>query len=433
MTHAGAHERARRAWRTALEEDDRRGWRAREQRLLLRNAVAPRRASRVGAALQLALGVALGGLVVAAWLGRAHEANAPVAASTAASLVTASPPAPATGAPGTLTPATPSVPAPTTSARVVATRSCTGCRKNGATVAAGEALDGAAIDVPAGAILLAAWSVSDGLVDPRSGVDVVGPARVHADDFAVVLEQGSAIAETRGRGELRAGSGARLVITVGADATRQIDVTPARTRIDVARGEVSVRAAGEAPRVLRTGEHVEIVAPASPSTASVAPAAPETTATPSAPLPLAPAAPPPNPRPLLDAALAQLAAGNAAPAVATLNELVHSTHDAVAFEAATTLARLAATDRERASAWTRYLQRERPTPSAEIAMASLANALLDMGNTVEASVWVTALASRPPVPEAAALTERARGRLSMRSAEECLDHDVRKLSPARKR
>jgi hypothetical protein len=437
MTASGAdgvHERARRAWRMAIEEDDARGSIEREQRLILRNAFAPQPRSRVGPVMQLALGAAIGGLVVAAWLGRVREANAPLALVSSA--------APAAAAPGPGSPATavaraaaqatsPTDPPASAETRVVATRVCTGCRKNGAPIAAGEPLDASSpIEVPRGATLLAAWSVAGGLIDPRSGIDVVGPARVRATDSALVLEQGTAVAETRGRGELQSGEGARVVVTIGSDAAWRVDVTPERTRIDVARGEVSVKAPGEAPRSLHAGEHVEILPSAAPA------AAPSQTAAASVPPPGAPRSlsPAPDPRAVLDSALAQLlATGNVAPTVVTLNELLHSANEPVAFEAATALVRLVGSDRERAAAWAGYLQRERPTPFGEIAMANLANLLLDLGNPVEASVWVTALSHRPNVPEAAALVERARGRLSMRNADEVLDRDVRKLAPARKR
>jgi hypothetical protein len=248
-------------------------------------------------------------------------------------------------------------------------------------------------------------------VDASSGVDVVGPARLRVEAGAVVLEQGSAVADARAA---TATATRRELVTAaartsGADAEWRVEVKGDRTIVTVVRGEVSVLPADAggpgAERTLRAGERVEVARAAAPSAAkSDAPAAPP---------PVAPSAPtaPPNGLRL------------------ALGELLDAPDDRAAFDAAQELSERAMTARERVAIWRRYLTRVRPSPSVDVAMAELANALVDVGSLVEAKAVVDALTARPPAPQAEAALDRARGRLLSRAATECLAHDLRAVCP----
>jgi hypothetical protein len=210
-----------------------------------------------------------------------------------------------------------------------------------------------------------------------------------------------------------------VVRTIGREAAWRVEVTGEVTRITVLRGEVSVESAwlgGGPPQTLKAGEHVEVKAIRQPAPQAAAPidtsvsalfhpaSSSLPSASPSAPLELDP-----SPRPLVD--------------------LVGSADDDVAFVAASALVGSSSSPRDRAAIWRRYLGHDRPSPHADVAMADLANVLLDMKNAVEARVVVEALAARPPAPEAAEALDRARGRLLSHAATECLAHDLRAVCP----
>jgi hypothetical protein len=412
---AAVHERARRAWRTSIEVDDSRARDLRERRLMNGR---PKRRPRVSPFLQVAASAALGGLAVALWLGphRAVEprAAAPQSVGVAPTVTPAAPPS----APSAAAPAAPK------RAQLVMTRTCAACR-GAEPSSAGHALPSGSVDVPSGATLVLGWAVGQGAVEAGTGIDVIGPARVRAlEGAALFVERGAAVADAANRAEVQSA----LARTRGTNASWRVDVNGDRTRIEVIRGEVIVQAPGAPERTLHAGEHVDLAAraPAAP-TASTPIAA---SAAPPAAAPIA--LPAPSPREALDAALARLAVGDEE-AFRRLDALIDGPDEDVAFEAASAAGRAARKNSERAVIWRRYLRRVRPAPHADVAMATLANVLLDMGAPVEARVVVDAAAARPPVPEAAVALDRARGRLAASSAEECIEHDVRKLPPARKR
>jgi hypothetical protein len=295
----------------------------------------------------------------------------------------------------------------------VATRRCTSCIADGAVGAldaAGAALPADPVDVPPGATLVLGWAVSEGTVDAGAGIDVLGPARVRALDAggraALFVESGAAIADATH--DLAVESAHAR--TTGANASWRVAVSAAGTHIEVLRGEVVIEARGQAARTLHAGERVDLAA--RPTLA--APPAPAS-APPKVDVPKAPRAPAPPP-----------------PALSADPPPVGTTDDDAAFEAASAAARNTARDTERAAVWRRYLERPRPAPHADVAMATLANVLLDMGSVVEARVVVDAALARPSVPQAAAALESARARLAASRAEECLDHDLRKLPRVRK-
>jgi hypothetical protein len=261
------------------------------------------------------------------------------------------------------------------------------------------------VNVPRGAKLLVAWSLNEDVagapvVDAASGVDVEGPALVRADGDALVLEQGAAVADARARRELRT----PVVRTIGADASWRVEVRGGMTSIAVLRGEVSV-SSGDVTRRLRAGEHVEIASSTPPRTAA-------------------------NPEP----PSLQVPTGTV-DMQRVLGDLVDAEDDERAFDAASSLVDAARAPRERAAIWRRYLGRNRPSPHADLAMADLANAFLDLGAFVDARVVVGALTSRPPLapsPQARAVehnVDRARGRLLSHDASECLAHDLRAVCP----
>jgi hypothetical protein len=375
----------------------------------------PTRRPRVSPFLQIAASAALGGLAVGILLGQHRTTEAPRAG---APLVAAAPPPVAPAPPTAQASAPPSAPAKP--AQLVMTRTCATCRGPEDTLAAGATLPGAPVDVPSGATLVLGWAVGQGAVEGGTGIDVIGPARVRAlEGPALFVERGAAVADATRDAEVQSA----LVRTRGTNASWRIEVNGDRTRVEVLRGEVVLEAPAAPARTLHAGERVELAAKAPPPP-------PQPTAA-TARLPVSAPAPI-HPREALDAALACLAAGDD-DGFRRLDALIGGSDEEVAFEAATAAGRAARKNAERAAVWRRYLQPVRPAPHSDVAMATLANVLLDMGAAVEARVVVDAAAARPPVPEAAALLDRARGRLAASSAEECLDHDMRKLPPARRR
>ncbi len=384
---AAVHGRARRAWNDEMVRDDAFARARRELRLF-----APRRTRTpmLGPLAYVALGAAIALLGVDLWTRRGAPGLPPPSAG-APQAAQASVPAGANDAVGTV-----HLHAPLPVVRAVVIRNCAGCvRASGAAgassdpVAAGSAMDSAsAIDVPRGATLLVGWGVTDGVVESTSGVDVTGPARVRAAADAagaIVLDQGTATADTRTRGEVRTA----IVRTVGDNASWRVEVVGDRTQIEVLRGTVSVEGGPGGPRILSTGERLGIEPPSRVARPVV------TDVDPTAPLPLPP---PPAAR---------------------------GAEDAAAFDAARSAALAAGSNRDAIAVWRRYLAQNPGRPHADVAMAELANVLLDMGNAVEARVVVDALAARPSVPEAEAGLDRARGRLLSHAATECLAHDLR--------
>jgi hypothetical protein len=416
---AAVHERARHAWRASIDLDDACARDRRERRLMNGR---PKRRPRVSAFLQVAASAALGGMVVALWLGphRAPRGSEEASRATAPPVTVSEAPRPRVVAP-TLPAIAPPTAAPTTNAaptQLVMTRTCATCRGPEPTLGAGATLPAAPVDVPSGATLVLGWAMGQGAVEAGKGIDVIGPARVRAlDGPALFVERGAAVADATRGAEVRSA----FVRTRGTDASWRIDVSGDRTRVEVLRGEVVLEAGGAPARTLRAGDRVDLAKPPPKPTITAAVTAP--------PVPPAPSV---HPREALDAALARLAAGDD-DAFRRLDALIVGADEDVAFEAATAAARGARKNAERAVIWRRYLQRSRPAPHADVAMATLANVLFDIGASVEARVVVEAATARPSVPEAAALLDRARGRLAASSAEECLDHDVRKLPPARKK
>jgi Putative zinc-finger len=390
---------ARRAWRGAMERDDAGARALRERRLI--DARLTRR-PRMAAPAQLATSAALGGLAVALWLGNRHEPlPAPPAAAAPSAVAAPAAPAPLQLQLEEDSPVTAPA-APRAAPQLVTARTCAGCRaaRTREPLDAGMTLPAAAVDVPPGNTLVLGWSIGEGAAVAGTAVDVLGPARVHAlpsRPWAIFVERGTAVADATAEVELES----PRVRSRGAHASWRVDVSAERTRIDVMRGEIVVEAGGAPARTLRAGDRVDLAPPA-----TSAPHAPEARPLPVAAPPASVAAPP-------------------AP--------VDPPDEARVFEAASGAARATTRNTERAAIWRNYLQRSPRAPYADLAMATLAEVLLDMGANVEARVVVDAASARPPIPEAASVLERARGRLTATSAVECLEHDVRKLPAARKR
>ncbi len=396
----GVHALARRTWSAAIARDDAYAKGYRELRLS-----APRRAraSALGALVYLALGAAIALLSVDLLSRRGAPLSAPSSAGAAAPIPTASPVPPAIGAGVAASPARPATAPADAPVHLHALRGCPGCaRTTDGPVTAGAVL-ASAVDVPRGTTLLLGWGLFGDAIDATSGVDVVGPARVHAAadaSAAVVLDRGVAIVDTRPRGEVRTA----VVRTFGADASWRVEVQGDRTRVEVLRGIVSVESGNGAVRLLSVGESVVVEAPAALPTTH------DDTA--------APAPPPPA---SADPASAALALPLPSPAGA------YDGGAAAAFDRMSRAALAAGANRERAAVWRAYLATTPPSPHAEVAMAELANILLDLGSPVEARVVVAALDARPAVPEATPGLDRAHGRLLSLAASECLAHDMRAI------
>ena len=221
--------RARSAWNAAKRDDDAHMREASELRLARAwpaPRMAPARAFTFGAAAAFAFAAIL---FFVFGRSRAPEASAPAAnvAPPPAATSTAVTPASANAPVAIETPAM-----DRKVAHVVATTGCKECR-----VEAGAVVDERVV-VPAGSKLTLGFAFDDGLVDPTSGVDLVGPATATSSaDATVTIE----------RGLVRVRAPRNVVVMVpGGKVTASNAVYTLRidergvARVDVEKGRVAV-------------------------------------------------------------------------------------------------------------------------------------------------------------------------------------------------
>lgn len=438
---ARARSRAKSAWAASLREDDATRRASSEARLV---ATWPR--PRVLPARAFVLGVAAAACVAVAAFAAVRQGGAASAVEDASSAGTSERVAAAASgdARGGSAAAPVAVPPPLAarSGGVVVTGACPDCRVDRAAIEPGVRLGtGRVLSVPRGSRVTLGFALHGALVDPTSGIDVEGPAAatVH-DEQSIELTQGSA--RFRGlRDIVVTVPGARLV---GTGATFSVAVDARGTaRVAVESGQVVVTNRGaDKSQTVEAGASVEIAAVevAAPSAHALGASAGAVTATAGSGATntgntsaLGPGANAAHGDELTDAvanarqrfhdgqvteARAQLAAltrsrdlGVARRASFTLAEIEMAAGDRadrdqgrarlgelvacpdvkLASDAATLLARSAATPSLRADAWARYLETSPPTTFRHRAQLERADALFDAGRAAEANAIVAEL------------------------------------------
>lgn len=416
--------RARSAWIAAKRDDDEHMREASELRLARawpRPRMPAPRAFAFGAAAAFAVAALL--FVV---FGRSRSAD--VAPATAF----------ANAAPSTSAPAPSAVEAPPVDrrpARVVATAACKECKLEAGSVVSERVV------VPAGARLSLGFAFDDGLVDPASGVDLVGPAAATSNADAIVIIE---------RGTVRVRAPRNVVVMVpGGKVSASNAVYSVRiddrgvARIDVEKGRVAVTKRDASEVVVPAGgatfELAERPAPIPPAgAASPSPAGSIGATTADELLANAKQAAPRHGNAVAeemlddarvrarqgdasgrseleqlaaskDARVARrasftlaeldLAAGAKDKARARLDELVACPESALGADAATLLARSYGTPAERAEVWRRYLATAPPSPYFERALLDRAEALLDAGRSADAKRILEELRRAPKLTE----------------------------------
>jgi hypothetical protein len=415
--------RARDAWKAAIKRDDLVSRAASEVRLAAGlGGAKPRtgRAFALGFAAAAALAIA-----TAAIVGSTREPHAPTAIATPTATATATAPATTTTATAERNVIPPPEPASPIRS-IVASLDCVACRADGAPVRAGGLIaPGAAIVVPAGAHVSLGFAFDDGLVDPKAGGDVDGPASVSidADGTSLRIERGSLRVRAANTVTTMVPSGAKLV---AKDAVYTLVVDEhGVARVSVESGHVSL--------TKTDGERV-VLQPGARSSLAPAPRAPEPQPTAAAPA-SASAAPPSGEASIAAArtlardgdtdqarvrleALSQsndarvarraaftlaeieLATGMKDKARERLSELERGPDLALAADAATLHARSFGSASARAEVWARYLATLPPSPYRERAMLDRADALLDAHRTVEALAVIDDVAAAPSLADA---------------------------------
>ena len=217
------------AWKADADCDQQYTRAASERRLA---ALWPR---RTGVPWPLAVAGAATAALAAAWIASPRRLPAPAPRETPVAQVNAPSDVPT------------SIPTPHSIAGTVwlhaytPRRACVHCVRRG--LAAGEWMgERGNVAVPLGATLSLKWGTDGLLVDAASGVDVAGPAVVHAKndggDAALMLESGTAQAHVVHGGEVETA----LAVTRGTNSTWVVAVQDGRTRIKVARGPASATA-----------------------------------------------------------------------------------------------------------------------------------------------------------------------------------------------
>lgn len=336
-------------------------------------------------------------------------------------------------------PASPAVP-PVTSARraardgtqtgLVVLAACGTCRSATGDLGAGVILvPRERVDVPAGAELRLAFSLSEAVADSHAGVSVEGPAEVANGDDGVLLDRGRARVSTASHAIVRTPH-----VVASSDSARWIvESGPHGTRVDVLSGRVAVTSSsGGTVASIAAGEHVTFDehggrlaetngAKAASALASATEQKPAPLAGPTAAAPSTTSAPLPSGRDHWSAArdaldrgdrlsaeselrallassadealsrraafmLAELelARGASASGRLRLDELVHGGDPQIAEDAAALLARSYKTADERARVWSSYVATSPPSPRRERAMLEQARALVAAGKRDEA-------------------------------------------------
>ncbi len=292
--------------------------------------------------------------------------------------------------------------------RAVLTTGCATCRVAGGTVRAGMDLpEGERITVPVGARLAVGFAIGAGLVDPRSGAELEGPAVARAAaDGALAVEQGRAVVRATHEVVVYV-PGGRLVAN---DAAYSLRVGAGGVRVTVTSGSVRVlQGTPTTERSIAAGESVllresEPAAPAAPVVA--APHARDAQTAPAVAVAVA------TPLPVdLDEAVAraragdrselsrlargaddhearrasfklaelELASGDKNAGETRLAQLFDAPEASLAFDAATLYALAQGTSTARAYGWQRYLRAAPPSPYRLRARLERAEALLDAG------------------------------------------------------
>jgi hypothetical protein len=356
---------------------------------------------------------------------------------TAAAAVAPATPAPTPPAPVSATPAIAEAPSDRKPARVVATSGCKECRvETGAIVAE-------RVVVPAGSRLTLGFAFDDGLVDPASGVDLVGPATATSGaDATVTIE----------RGLVRVRAPRSVVVLVpGGKVTASNAVYTIRiddrgvARVDVEKGRVAVTKRDASEVVIPPGSATSFELAAHADTAPAPAVAPLPTASSAATSGataedvLASAKQPAKHgnavaeevlndarvrarqgdasgrseleqlagskdgrvarRASFTLAELDLASGAKDKARARLDDLIVGPESALGADAATLLARSHGAPRERAEIWRRYIATAPPSPYFERALLERADALLDAGRTAEAKKILDELRRMPRLTE----------------------------------
>lgn len=409
--------RARSAWNAAKRDDDENMREASELRLARawpKPRMAPARAFTFGAAAAFAVAAIL--FVV---FGRSHAPQTAAIGAPAAN--TALPPSAAAAltAPPSAARVAVDFGAERKPSRVVATSGCKECR-----VEAGAIVDERVV-VPAGSKLSLGFAFDDGLVDPASGVDLVGPASATSSaDATVTIE----------RGLVRVRAPRNVVVMVpGGKVTASNAVYTIRidergvARVDVEKGRVAVTKRDASEVVVPPGgaTSFDLVGPTDRPAASGAPTTAGTTGPTTAEQVLSNAK---EDAPKQGAMVAEemladarvrarqgdasgraeleqlatskdarvarrasftlaeldLAAGAKDKARTRLDELVVGPESALGADAAMLLSRSYGAPADRAEVWRRYLATNPPSPYAERAQLERADALLDAGRPNDA-------------------------------------------------
>ncbi len=448
---------ARATWKAAIAKDDMLTRAASERRLV--SGLPPRRA-RVAPARSFALGVAFTSVVaLAAIFARGGRGGSPwlskvehgwPAFRVVSSASASAPVAPSSDA------APPARPVALTARRAVVASTCAGCRVAGAPVSAGmDVPPGERITVPGGARIVLGFAFGEGLVDPRAGAEVEGPAvasaatdgtlsveRGRADvrashEVAVDVPGGRIVAE-HATYTLRVDEHGRVRVTVTSGSVRLLQRSPVREHVltagesgtlpEVEPAASVVPPPAPAPRaelVTPAVVHLPPAAASAPTIDHEARVARARAGDPAARLELQHLAGGPESPAARRAAFAlaelELATGDKGSAQARLALLFTAPEASLGFDAATLYAHTQPSAPARAEAWRRYLATSPREPYRVRALLARAEALVDGGDTfrrpeIEAILGeVAAAATNEPLPEREARQlERIRHRLRER-------------------
>lgn len=439
---ARARARAKAAWAASLREDDATNRAASEARLVAtwpRPRVLPARAFVLGVAAAACMAVAA--FAAVRQRGGATERESASGAGTSERSAAAAPlaaSAPAASASSEALAA--GGPSRAVQVRVVVTGACPDCRVDRASVEPGHRLaTGRMLSVPRGSRVTLGFATGGALVDPASGIDVEGPAAATVgDEQSIELTQGSArfralheivvtvpgarlvgsgatfsvVVDAHGEARVAVEKGHVVVTrrgsdeahTVGAGGTMEIasvDVSAPPVRalgsaaaggnassasraasaganVNAAHGEGAADAVATARQRFHDGQvgeaRAQLAALASSRDPGVARRASFT---------------------LAEIEMASGSAPDREQGRARLGELVSCPDVKLASDAATLLARSAATPALRAGVWARYLGTSPPGPYRHRAQLERADALFDAGRTAEANAVLAELRGAP--------------------------------------
>ena len=408
--------RAKSAWVAAQVEDDLTERAASEERLV---RAWPRPKARPARPFVLGVAFAAALAAVALWIMRARTPT-PVVTVSSPPVVT----------PGVLVAARPDAVPAEAPPSFVFIGACPECRVSGersTSLQAGARLDaGTSVAVPRGSRLTLGFALTGALVDPRSGIDLEGPAAAQAaDDHTISLERGTA--RFRGlRGMTLIVPGARIAapkdatFTVNVDAHGLAHIAVESGHLDVSptakSGPTSI--ALDAGAALDVPGNEPVVAPVAPapmvSAVPTAPPASEDTVAQARQRFLGESSPAEKDaaRQMLESlaqskdvavsrraaftlAEIELATGQRAHGRNRLVELAACPDVRLAADATTLLARTDPSPAARAATWQSFLATSPPSPYRERAMLERAEALFDAGQAADANAVVAQLRAMP--------------------------------------